>query len=122
LKHIKTLLKDNIFIIALGITISIVCLSLLKIPETQVKITNIDKVYHSIAYFTLTISWLIAYYKKSQIKYIIVICCIIFGIIIELLQSTLTDYRTGEYLDVIANSSGVLLALLIFSLISKKKD
>tara|TARA_B110000503_G_scaffold111491_1_gene166980 strand:- start:55 stop:411 length:357 start_codon:yes stop_codon:yes gene_type:complete len=117
LKHIKTLLKDNIFIIALGITISIVCLSLLKIPETQVKITNIDKVYHSIAYFTLTISWLIAYYKKSQIKYIIVI----FGIIIELLQSTLTDYRTGEYLDVIANSSGVLLALLIFSLISKKK-
>jgi VanZ family protein len=119
LKRIKTLLKDNIFIIALAITFSIVCLSLLKIPKT--KITNIDKVYHSIAYFTLTISWLIVYYKKPQKKNIIVICSIIFGIIIELLQSTLTNYRTGEYLDVIANSSGVILALLIFNLISKKK-
>jgi VanZ family protein len=121
LKRIKTLLKDNIFIIALAITFSIVCLSLLKIPKTKITITNIDKVYHSIAYFTLTISWLIVYYKKPQKKNIIVICSIIFGIIIELLQSTLTNYRTGEYLDVIANSSGVILALLIFNLISKKK-
>lgn len=121
LKRIKTLLKGNIFIIALAITFSIVCLSLLKIPKTKITITNIDKFYHSIAYFTLTISWLFVYYKKSQKKYIIVICCIIFGIIIELLQSTLTNYRTGEYLDVIANSSGVILALLIFNLISKKK-
>jgi VanZ family protein len=121
LKRIKTLLKDNIFIIALAITFSIVCLSLLKIPKTKITITNIDKVYHSIAYFTLTISWLIVYYKKPQKKNIIVICSIFFGIIIELLQSTLTNYRTGEYLDVIANSSGVILALLIFNLISKKK-
>jgi len=120
LKYIKALLKDSIFIIALGITISIVCLSLIEMPETQINITNIDKVYHSIAYFTLAISWLIGYYKKPQKKYIIVICCIIFGIIIELLQSTLTDYRTGEYLDVIANSSGVFFALLVFNLISKK--
>ncbi len=120
LKLIRTLLKDSIFIIALAITFSIVCLSLLKIPETKITITNIDKVFHSIAYFTLTISWLIAYFKKPQKKYIIVICCIIFGIVIELLQNTLTDYRTGEYLDVIANSSGVLLALLIFNLVSKK--
>jgi len=105
----------------LAITFSIVCLSLLKIPEIKITITNIDKVFHSIAYFTLTISWLIAYFKKPQKKYIIVICCIIFGIVIELLQNTLTDYRTGEYLDVIANSSGVLLALLIFNLVSKKK-
>jgi VanZ family protein len=90
-------------------------------PKTKITITNIDKVYHSIAYFTLTISWLIAYYNTPQRKHIIVICCIIFGIVIELLQNTLTDYRTGENLDVIANSSGVLLALLIFNLVSKKK-
>ena len=107
--------------IALAITFSIVCLSLLKIPKSKITVTHIDKVYHSIAYFTLTVSWLIAYHKKPQKKYIIVICCIIFGIVIELLQSMLTNYRTGEYLDVIANSSGVLVALLIFNLISKKK-
>ena len=89
-------------------------------PKTNIKISNIDKLYHSIAYFTLTISWLLSFYKKPKKKYIIVISCIILGIIIEVLQNTITIYRTGDLLDVIANSIGVLLALLIFNIISKK--
>ena len=123
LKHIKTLLKDNSLIIALAITIGIVCLSLIRMPKTPTNLTfaNIDKVFHCFAYFTLATSWLVAYYRKPQKKYLIVISCIIFGIIIEVLQNTITKYRTGESLDVIANSAGVLLALLIFNLISKKK-
>jgi VanZ family protein len=123
LQHIKTLLKHNSFIIALGVTLSVICLSLIKMPHNPTKITfaNIDKVYHGIAYFTLSFSWLIAYYKKPEKKRIIIIGCIIFGIIIELLQSTLTNYRTGDYLDVIANSSGIFIALIIFNLFSKKK-
>ncbi len=122
LQHIKTLLKDNSIIIALGITLSIICLSLIKMPSSPINITftNIDKVYHGIAYFSLCFSWLIAYYKKPAKKRIIIISCIIFGIIIELLQSTLTNYRTGDYLDVVANSSGILIALIIFNLFSKK--
>ena len=122
LQHIKTLLKDNSIIIAVGITLSIICLSLMKISHNPINITfnNIDKVYHGIAYFTLSFSWLIAYYKKPKKKRVIIISCIIFGIIIELLQSTFTNYRTGDYLDVIANSSGILIALVIFNLFSKK--
>jgi VanZ family protein len=89
-------------------------------PKTNIKISNIDKLYHSFAYFTLTISWLLSFYKKPEKKYVIVIGCIILGIIIEVLQGTLTIYRTGDYLDVLANSFGVLLALLIFNVISKK--
>jgi VanZ family protein len=85
------------------------------------KIKNIDKAYHSIAYFALGITWLFTYYKKPEKKYLIVICCIIFGMIIEILQYTLTDYRSGDYLDVIANSCAVLLSLLIFNFFSKKK-
>ena len=122
LKHIKNLLKDNSFIIASVITAIILCLSLLKLPKTDINITNIDKVYHSMAYFTLAIAWLIVYYKKPSKKYLIVICCIIFGIVIELLQDKITIYRTGDYYDILANSSGVLVALLIFNLISKKKQ
>ncbi|WP_339662074.1 VanZ family protein [uncultured Polaribacter sp.] len=90
-------------------------------PSTTVKIINIDKVYHSIAYFTLGVIWLFSYYKKPEKKYLIVICCIIFGIIIEIIQNKLTTYRSGDYLDVIANSCGIFLALLIFNLFSKKK-
>jgi VanZ family protein len=121
LKHIKNLLKENSFIIASIVTVIILCLSLIKLPQADIKISNIDKVYHSIAYFTLAIAWLIVYYKKPNKKYIIVICCIIFGIVIEVLQSKITVHRTGDYYDILANSSGVLFALLIFNLISKKK-
>jgi VanZ family protein len=122
LKHIKNLLKENSFIIASIVTVIILCLSLIKLPQADIKISNIDKVYHSIAYFTLAIAWLIVYYKKPNKKYIIVICCIIFGIVIEVLQSKITAHRTGDYYDILANSSGVLFALLIFNLISKKKQ
>jgi VanZ family protein len=120
LKRIKNLLKGSIFIIALIISITIVFLSLLQLPSSKINIINIDKAYHSIAYFALGITWLFAYYKKPEKKYFIVICCIIFGIIIEVLQSSLTSYRTGDYVDAIANSCGVLLALLIFNLFVKK--
>jgi len=121
LKHIKSLLKNNIFIISLIISFAIVCLSLLKLPSSKISIVNIDKAYHSIAYFALGIAWLFTFYKKPENKYLIVICCILFGIIIEVLQSKLTSYRTGDYIDAIANTCGVLLALLIFNLFSKKK-
>jgi VanZ family protein len=121
LKRIKTLFLDNLLVAAIAITIAIICLSLLKLPNTGIKINNIDKAYHSSAYFVLALTWLFSFYKKPNKKYIIVICCIMFGIIIEVLQSTLTIYRTGDYKDVLANSLGVLLALFIFNIIFKKK-
>ena len=122
LQHIKRLLKENSFIVAVLVTAIILSLSLIKMPNTPTKINfvNIDKLYHAIAYFTLTFSWLIVFYKKPNKKYLIVICCILFGIVIEILQSKITVHRTGDYLDILANSSGVILALLIFNLIFKK--
>lgn len=120
-KRIKKLLLGNLYIVAILITLTIACLSLIKMPSSSIKIINIDKAYHSIAYFTLGVTWLFSYYKKPEKKYVIVICCIVFGIIIEIIQSKLTSYRSGDYIDVIANSCGVFLALLIFNLFSKKK-
>ena len=121
LKHIKSLLLGKIYIFAIGITLGIIGLSLLKVPSTGINVKNIDKAYHSLAYFTLAISWLFTFYKKPNKKYVIVVICILFGIIIEVLQMYLTTYRTGEYLDVLANSIGVLIALIIFNIIFKKK-
>ena len=120
-KRIKKLLLGNLYIVAIFITLTIACLSLIKMPSTSIKIVNIDKVYHSIAYFTLGITWLFSYYKKPEKKYLIVSCCIIFGIIIEVIQSKLTNYRSGDYIDVLANSCGIFIALLLFNLFSKKK-
>ena len=120
-KLIKNLLKDNIILIAISVTFAIAYLSLIKFPSVQPKINNVDKVEHAIGYFILTFSWLLSFYKKTNLKTVIALSCVFYGIIIEVLQSKLTSYRTGDYLDVIANSVGVLLALLLFNLFFKKK-
>jgi len=119
-KLIKSLFKDNFFIVALGITISIAYLSLMKMPKVEVSYSNIDKLYHLFAYFMLSFCWLFSFYKKPTLKYIIVISCIIYGIIIEVLQDTLTLYRTGDFKDVLANTVGIVLGLLVFNQIFKK--
>ncbi|CAM1356437.1 VanZ family protein [Tenacibaculum halocynthiae] len=121
---IKNLFKDkkNRIIIAIFITISIAILSLIKLGKQPISISNIDKIEHSIAYFFLTFSWLLALVKTKYQIYIVSICCLIYGIIIEALQATITIYRTGDYYDVIANSVGVLLAFILFSVFFYKKD
>ena len=122
LKHIKNLLKGSIFLITICITIGIVYLSLVYVPQIPMPIKNSDKYQHMFAYFMLTICWLFSFQKKTpNRKYTIVFACIVFGIIIEALQATLTKYRTGEYLDILANTIGVLLALMVFNHILKKK-
>lgn len=122
LKRIKVLLLDNFIFIAITFTITIVGLSLFKLPNTDIGVKNVDKIYHLIAYFSLAFAWLVSFYQQKSKKMLIVLACVVFGIIIEVLQSALTYYRTGDYLDVFANTLGVLLALLFFNAIFKKKQ
>ena len=119
LQLMRAWLKGKIFLIAIIITLSLVILSLIKVPAYNVGVTHLDKWQHCFAYFVLSLSWLIAFYKKKK-KLLVVACCILLGVIIEISQSTLTSYRTGDYYDVIANSLGVLLGLLVFNMLSKK--
>lgn len=119
LQLMKSWLKGKMFLIAVSITLSVVILSLMKIPAHNLGITHLDKWQHCFAYFVLSISWLTVFYKKKK-KLLIVVCCILLGIIIEILQNKLTSYRTGDYHDVIANSLGVLLGLFAFNKIGTK--
>ena len=124
LKPIKSLLENKAVYIAIFFTIAILLGSLVK-PELVVvdSISVSDKTYHLIAYFLLMLSWLYAFSNREKfnenVKYVI-IGCIFFGIIIELLQGTITSYRTASFLDIIANTSGVLLAVVIFHVFEKK--
>ena len=124
LKHIKSLLEDNAIYIAVFFTISITIGSLVKSDFIVVKSISVsDKIYHLIAYFLLMLSWLYVFCKKEtfqkNVKYVI-LGCIIFGIIIEILQGIITSYRTASYLDIVANTIGVLLAVVIFHVFEKK--
>ena len=119
----KNLFKDNFFLIAaFVITIVISCLSLIKTPKIDTGFSNIDKLYHLFAYFTLSLFWLFSFYKKSSLKYFIVLACLIYGILIEVIQNTLTTYRTGDYKDAIANTLGSIFGLIVFNQIKKKID
>jgi VanZ family protein len=124
LKRIKNLFHKIAVYIAVFITAFIAFLSLIKVePNALMPITSSDKVYHGIAYFCLTLSWLYSFSKKESfdhlVKYLI-LGCFIYGIVIEVLQTTITSYRTASYLDIVANSVGILIAVLAFHFFEKK--
>lgn len=120
LKRIKHLFKVNSLVIAIIITVAIIVLSLVKIGKQPISFSNIDKVQHAIAYFALTLAWLVALVKKRRQELLVIICCLFLGIIIEYLQGTVTNYRTAEGADILANTTGVVIGLLIFRLFFKK--
>ena len=121
---VKALLEDNALFIAIFFTISITIGSLVKSDVIAIEIVSIsDKTIHFIAYFFLMLSWLYVFFKKKSfsknVKFIF-IGCIVFGIIIEILQGVTSTYRTLSFLDVAANTLGVLFASTVFHFFEKK--
>ncbi len=77
-----------------------------------------DKMMHLGAYFVFGFVWFFYYLFKTNEEDIrikdffnISIIIILFGMLIEVLQGALTDYREADWADMLANSIGVLLAL-----------
>ncbi|MDO9037918.1 MAG: VanZ family protein [Lutibacter sp.] len=89
----------------------------------QIDVQVSDKILHTVGYFMLTISWLMAYNVKSnpmKLSLLIASAVFIYGIIIEILQGALTDYRQADLYDVFANFSGIAVAIMFFALVLKK--
>lgn len=81
-----------------------------------------DKLMHAVAYFVLAFCWLFYFFIKnpesSNFRKVFVKisgAVVLFGILIEVLQGTLTEYREPDWADIVANTIGVLIALGIFS-------
>lgn len=116
--------RNYFFYLALLLTIVITVGSIVSLKnglgiDLQIK----DKILHSGAYFLLTISWLLAFDVKSlQLKSAILIATgvFIYGIIIEILQGILTNYRQADIYDIIANFFGIIVAIIFFALVFKK--
>ena len=80
-----------------------------------------DKIYHFLAYAVLTFL-LFNFIRTTTVKNKVLLSvgiAVIYGIIIEILQSTVTDFRTPDYFDVIANTTGAVF--MVFVLRFKKK-
>ena len=116
--------RNYFFYIAILLTVAITVGSLISLKnELQIGVQISDKILHAFGYFMLTISWLLAYNVKSnpmKLSLLIASAVFIYGIIIEILQGALTDYRQADLYDVFANFTGIAVAIIFFSLVLKK--
>lgn len=118
---IKPTLKDKILLLfAILYSILILILSLVKLENIEViELESSDKIYHTICYAILTITWLTYFKFKIQfVKENLILASLIitYGIVIEYLQLNLTSYRQFDWWDVMANSTGVLIGFVISKL------
>lgn len=105
----------------------ILYLCLVRMSELPaITIPYVDKIVHAFFYFLFSILWFYAlrfYFDKqrrAKLLMIVFFLALFFGIAIELFQNYLTTYRNGDVLDVIANTSGSLLAIFVIILLDKK--
>ncbi|HSM62543.1 MAG TPA: VanZ family protein [Gillisia sp.] len=108
-------------VIAVLYTLLIASLSLMQLGKISIGDFNpTDKMMHLGAYFILAFVWFFYYLFKNQdnkieIKGFLIISgiVILFGMLIEVLQGALTEYRDPDWADILANSIGVLLAFVL---------
>jgi VanZ family protein len=88
-----------------------------KVP---INIPNFDKFVHFGMYFGL-MSVLIFENRKAfgstRNLFILGLIPLFYGIIIEIMQSTLTTTRTGSIFDALADLAGILVSILLYLLI-----
>lgn len=112
------MLKKHVLPVSIIYTIILTALSLAKVNEvTEDLPDNSDKLFHALAYAIFTMLWFFTcFYKlkfnKVRALTISALFSVLFGIIIELLQGGLTVNRQADFYDVIANTTGTLIAIV----------
>jgi VanZ family protein len=79
----------------------------------------IDKIIHVFIFLALTFLWLsyinsLLNNTKPIVLFFILVVCLLYGILIEVIQEFYVSSREAEVFDVIANLLGVSLGLLFF--------
>ena len=99
-----------ILFFSFGVILTLITLLSLLPPKSTINLGNQDKISHYIAYFFLSINALLI--SKNRKKIITILLIILYGIILECLQSFVPG-RFPSYNDVIANLLGALSGLVI---------
>lgn len=120
-------LKKAIFSLAIGWTILIAFLCLVKFTDLpSFGVSVVDKYVHFTFHFVFTMFWGIYYWLKyNEIKIsknvLVLLASLFYGILIEILQETFTETRHADVYDVMANLLGALVAFGLFVIIKKQK-
>jgi VanZ family protein len=86
-----------------------------KVPI--INIPNIDKIVHFGMYFGLTSVIILENRKNLNGGYsllLIALIALLYGILIEFMQSALTVTRTGNFYDALADFVGILVSILLW--------
>lgn len=121
MKAIKNLLERFSLTFALFGSIVIAYLSLVNLKGVKMPINFkfIDKVEHFIAYLLLSFFWFLAIQNRPKIRIsnkIMFFLVVMFGLCLEFLQANMTEYRSGEVYDFIANTIGVIFGYFVFKI------
>ncbi|MDP4277060.1 MAG: VanZ family protein [Bacteroidota bacterium] len=113
--------KYHIFSVLCGIMILILCV--IRIPQNNEldSIPYIDKVVHFCMYFTFSLLYILESFrsdpeKKRKPAGLLIkagLLSLLIGGGIEIIQSTLTDYRTGDIIDLCFDMGGALSGIIV---------
>ncbi|MEZ4777810.1 MAG: VanZ family protein [Flavobacteriaceae bacterium] len=120
MRLIKHLFKAKVLKIA-AILYSLFVTLIMLLPlsgNTKVAIPFFDKMVHGIVYFFFVIVWFLYLIKSNkEIKWaywVVPILLFIYGIIIEVLQGNFVTNRTQDNWDIVANTAGILVGIIVF--------
>ncbi len=82
-------------------------------------VAHSDKIAHFIAYAGFSLVWSFYFFKAKEYSFlksvqVSLLWSIFFGVLMEFCQWFFTNYRQFDYYDMLANSFGTLIGLLIF--------
>jgi VanZ family protein len=120
------MIKKNIFSILIALIIMYLSLANAQTFDKApfIDIPNIDKAVHFCMYFGLM--FVIILENKNNIKsnghlFLLGLIPLSFGILMEILQATLTVTRSGSVFDALANSAGIFVSILLWLWIKPTK-
>lgn len=114
--------KKIIFLLAILWTLVVTYLSLATFDDisSDIKVPFKDKLVHFTFYMMFVILWSL-FFRESKYNYKILFAAIGYGIAMEICQKLFTTTRTADILDVLANTTGAIVGLLIITKIFNNK-
>lgn len=86
-------------------------------PSTELPV---DKFVHVTLHAGLLFIWALYFFKKykktiaTKTFSLLAISCLLYGIIIEVLQEKFVPFRNLDVMDLVANAAGILLGAIVF--------
>ena len=120
-------------------TAAIIIASLIKNPAPPVNVHHVDKLYHAVAFLIMTLVWYFYFYTRYLSKQsftsirvstilnnwsrTIAIGAAVFsflvGVLVEFGQEYIAVNRTMDFMDVLANIAGIIIAMFMLLIIDK---